>query len=248
MTLHRTVGIKEVDLSGLNPAQRRTLFSEVGVWCEYAAFSDRIPHIYTAFQQGQKYYIIMQWIEGETLRKKMESGRLTYEEKLDLSIQLCNALSPIHRKNGRQHKDLKPENLQITRQGKLYLLDFNISAAVPHLGIGTNGYLAPERAGFSQQAGAGRLDIFAIGVILYELFTDAIPIFGLDYVCAPTDRDWQLFCRPAQKNPQIPDKLDAIICKCMNLIWQNRYPDAGAIARELIQLQRQSRGKGGFKQ
>jgi serine/threonine-protein kinase len=245
MNLHRTVGIKVVDLSGMNQAQRRTLLSEVGVWCDYATLSDRIPHIYAALEQAGKFYIIMQWVPGRTLRQELESGLLSFDQKLDLAIQLCNAMAPIHRKNGRQHKDLKPENLQITEKGKLYLLDFNISAAVSHQGVGTDGYLAPERAGFSQQPGSGRLDVFAIGVILYEMFTGAIPFFGMDYLCDLTDRKWQMFSRPREKDPTIPEKLDNIICKCMNLLWQERYPDAGAIARDLIQLQRMNRGKGG---
>jgi len=245
MTLNRTVGIKEVNLSSMNQAQRRTLLSEVQVWCDYATLSDRIPHVYMAFQQGNSYYIVMEWIPGETLRKKLDAQNLSFDQKLDYALQLCSAVGPIHRKNGRQHKDLKPENLQIDGRGKLYLLDFNISAAVSRQGVGTDGYLAPEMAGISRQTGAGRVDVFAIGVMLNELFTGSIPVFGLDYVCDLEDTQWQMFLRPAEKNPDIPQRLDEIICKCMNLRWQDRYPDANAIFRDLQQFQRQNRNKGG---
>lgn len=232
LELKRTVGIKEVDYKNLPPKERNTLLSEISVWCDYATRTARMPQIYNVLSDGTKYYIIMQWIDGKTLRNYLEEGNLSFTQKMDYAIQLCEALSPIH-KNRKQHRDLKPENLQIGKNGRLYLMDFNISAAVPHTGVGTDGYLAPECNGLSQQSGAVRVDVFAIGVILYEMFTGSIPIFGLDYICMPEDKKWQMFVKPSEKNNSIPQALDAIICRCMALQWKDRYPDAGSIAREL---------------
>ena len=244
--LGRTVGIKEVDLNKLSRQEKNTLQSEINVWCDYASRSPYLPQIYSVIPEKSKYYIVMQWLEGKTLRRLIDEGNLSFAQKLQYAVELCEALAPIHKKR-RQHRDLKPENIQITDDGKLYLIDFNISAAVPHAGIGTDGYLAPECCGISQQSGASRVDVYAIGVILYELFTDCIPIFGLDYACDMQDTDWQMFITPSEKLPELPAQLDSIIAKCMALQWKNRYPDAGSIARELKNLNRTLHNRGGKK-
>lgn len=248
ISLGRTVGIKEVDLSKLSRQERRTLGSEVNVWCDYAGLTEKMPQIYACLPVGETLYIVMQWIEGTTLRALIERGKLSFHQKMDYGIQLCEALAPLHAQR-RQHRDIKPENIQISRRGRLYLIDFNISSAVPHLGIGTDGYLAPECSGLSRQPGAGRVDVFAVGVILYELFAGRMPVVGLDYACEPQDTAWQLFVMPSQENPEIPPELDRIIAKCMQLQWKERYSGAAAIARDLRQLQRrmsgQHRGQGG---
>lgn len=244
LTLNRTVGIKEVELQNLTKQERSTLQSEIHVWCDYASRTSKMPQIFFTFSDRSKLYIIMQWLEGETLRSLINKGKLSFYQKLSYSIQLCDALVPIHRRR-MQHRDLKPENIQIAQNQQLYLMDFNISAAVPHVGTGTSGYLAPECSGISLQNSAAKVDVFSIGVIMYELFTGAIPVFGLDYACEPADPDWALFINPSQKQPELPKELDSIIRKCMALQWQNRYPDAGAIQRELIKLQKGFRAQGG---
>lgn len=236
LSLGRTVGVKEVDLRQLSRQERRTLGSEVNVWCDYACRTAKMPQIYARFQAGETLYIVMQWIEGHTLRALLEEGNLTFGQKMSFAIQLCDALAPLHAAR-RQHRDIKPENIQISRRDQLYLIDFNISSAVPHQGVGTDGYLAPECSGLSRQPGAGRVDVFAIGVILYELFTGEMPIFGLDYAAEPQDTAWQLFVMPSEKNPQIRPELDRIIARCMALQWKDRYDGAGAIGRDLRKLQ-----------
>lgn len=235
LNLKRTVGIKEVEIRDLTQVEKSTLRSEINVWCDYASKSSRLPQILNAFTDKDRFYIVMQWIDGRTLRDLIMAEELVLSQKISLAIQLCDALAPIHRSR-KQHRDLKPENIQVTRERKLYLMDFNISAAIPHAGVGTEGYLAPECCGLSNQTGTSRVDVFAIGVILYEMFTGSIPVFGLDYLCNYGDTEWQVFVRPSEKNPDLPAKLDEIVERCMKLQWKDRYPDAAAISRALKSL------------
>lgn len=235
LELRRTVGVKAVDYQTLPRADQRSLLSEVTVWCDYAAKSKKMPQIFNGLRYGGKYYLIMQWIEGQTLRTHLDRGDYSPGEKLNIALQLCEALTPIHRMR-KQHRDLKPENLQIDRNGQLYLLDFNIASSIPHVGVGTDGYLAPEVGGISAQSNTTRVDIFSLGVILYEMFTGCIPVFGMDYVCAPTDQIWQVFAEPREKDPGIPLRLNEIIRKCMALQSRDRYQNAQAVQRDLRQV------------
>ncbi len=232
INLRRTVGIKEVDLQKLSKKERDTISSEICVWIDYAAISAKLPQILAAFESKGKEYIVMQWIEGKTLRKHIEEGGITLKQAINYMIQLCDALAPIHQKR-RQHKDLKPENIQITKEDTLYLLDFNISAAIPHTGVGTDGYLAPECCGLSKQNGTSRVDVYAIGVILYELLTGISPAFGVDFVCDPEDNKWQFFKLPSEYVPGLPQQLDEIVEKCMALQAGDRYENASAVGRKL---------------
>ena len=245
LSLKRTVGIKEVDCSGLDRRTRQMMKSEINVWCDYACKTNRLPQIFYYLEEGDKYYIVMQWIEGKTLRKCMEQGNLNFNMKLDYCLQLCEALAPIH-KERKQHKDLKPENIMVTSDRRLYLLDFTISAAVPHVKIGTSGYLAPELSEISDNTDTSKADVFAIGTIMYELFTGMLPIFGMEYVCENArDSRWEYFEKPTDKVPELPEKLDEIIEKCMALNPKERYRNASEIAYALRPLGRAKKNHGG---
>lgn len=246
LSLNRTVCVKEIDCTKFSRKERSTLQSEITVWCDYARKTMKMPQFFYTFEADNKSYIVMQWIEGKTLRSAMEEKKTGFWQKLDYCIQLCDALAPIHRER-KQHKDLKPENIQIANDHRIYLMDFNISAAVPHVGTGTDGYLAPERSGISLQSSACRVDIFAIGVIMYELFTGCIPVFGLDYVCEPQDKEWQFYVKPSEKTTGLPAGLDRIIERCMALQWKDRYPDAAAVGRDLRNIKKTLKNQGGKK-
>lgn len=248
LSLKRTVGIKEVDCSKLDRRVRQTVKSEINVWCDYACKTNRLPQIFYYHEEGDKYYIIMQWIEGKSLRECMKSEKLSFNMKLNYCLQLCDALAPIH-KERKQHKDLKPENIMIAsdRFGpRLYLLDFNISAAVPHVKVGTSGYLAPELDEISDSTDTKRVDVFAIGTIMYELFTGVRPAFGVDYVSNNAwDKKWYDFKKPSSENPELPEKLDKIIEKCMALNPDDRYRNASEIAYDLRPLSKAKKKNGG---
>lgn len=203
----RKVGIKEVNLSQMTREEKAAIKAEIPVWCDYAKNSMAIPQVLNVFEEKEKLYIVMQWIDGKSLRVRMQEGTLTDVEKLEIVRQLCEALIPIH-KAKKQHKDLKPENIMVTGNPKghlrLYLIDFNLSAAVPHNDTGTKGYLPPECIGLSHQNAYNRIDVYAIGAILYELFTGRVPVQKYGYKISPEDKkatDYESFTKPSQLNP-----------------------------------------------
>ena len=233
--MNRMVAVKEVLLQGLSHKDRQTLKSEISVCCECGILCDHIPQIYTQFEQNNCLYLVMQWIQGKTLEHVLKEDHLNFAEKLELAMQICNVVAPMHRIKV-QHRDLKPANLQVDSRRRVWLMDFNITAAVPHQGIGSGIYMAPEQAGFSCQAGSSRVDVFAIGVILYEMFTGEAPMIGVNYSGDPQDLKWQHFEAPSTKNPKLPQELDNIIIQCMRLNWKERYADAGQILGALKRL------------
>ncbi len=250
MTLNRWAAVKEVPLSGLSPKDMKALESEVTVACRLSGQCEHVPQVFARFHQrsgSEEYlYLVTQWIEGESLRSVMSGGTLTDAEKLDLACQLCELTAQLHREKY-QHRDLRPENVQVAlRNGRrqLWLLDFNLTAAVPRIGRGTAGYLAPEQADISAQPGTGRVDVFAIGVMLYELFTGIVPMYGYHYLKGSDGGAWTKFVPPSGcGRGSVPEGLDPIVTKCMQLDWKRRYQDAGQIARDLRHLPRSDKPK-----
>jgi len=233
--MNRLVAIKEILLQGLSHNERQTLKSEISISCKCGIWCDHVPQIYTQFEQNDRLYLVMQWIQGKNLEHVLKEEQLNFAEKLNLAIQICNVVAPMHR-NLVQHRDLKPANLQVDSRRQVWLMDFNITAAIPHQGIGSGIYMAPEQSGYSCQAGARRVDVFAIGVILYEMFAGKAPIIGIDYSGDLQDLQWQHFAPPSVKEPSLPQELDEIIIQCMRLNWKERYADAGQILGALKRL------------
>ena len=141
--------------------------------------------------QGETSYVVMELLEGESLRARLERGPLTPRKATELAIQMAEGLAAAHEK-GVVHRDLKPENLWITKEGRLKLLDFGLAKQVGALGagaesyaptaaaspvlrtddgmiLGTLGYMSPEQV--RGEAVDARADIFSFGVVLYEMLT-----------------------------------------------------------------------------
>jgi len=156
------------------------------------------PNILTVYEIGQAgstHFIATEYIEGETLRQHLSSTRMRLNEVLDICIQVTNALATAH-KAGIIHRDMKPENIMIRRDGIVKVLDFGLakltaheSAAVdteaptktilktdPGTVVGTAIYMSPEQArGIPVDA---RTDIFSMGVVLYETVAGCLPFAG----------------------------------------------------------------------
>ena len=148
------------------------------------------PHICTLYDVGPDY-LVMELVDGETLAERLARGRLPLREALDLAGQIAEALEAAHEK-GIIHRDLKPANIQITTGGAVKVLDFGLAKVAPHESpdlptlageptrvgavLGTRGYMAPEQIhGMHVDK---RADIWAFGVILYEMLTGAPPFRG----------------------------------------------------------------------
>ncbi len=181
----RLVAIKEVCLQGLPPQAMleatSTFQREIDVLSELD--HPNLPHIYEHFQTPDHWYLIMDFIEGETLEQyqsKTPNGRLLLSEVLDIGLQLCIVLNYLHSHHPPIiFRDLKPANIMRTPTGQIYLIDFGIARyfkpgqAKDTIALGSVGYAAPEQYGKVQTT--PRADIYSLGAVLHQLLTAKDP-------------------------------------------------------------------------
>jgi eukaryotic-like serine/threonine-protein kinase len=190
---------------------------------------------------GATPYIVMEYVEGETLRDVLRrEGRLSPERAMSLSADICGALDFSHR-NGIVHRDVKPGNVMITPQGSVKVMDFGIARAVSDSAatmtstaavIGTAQYLSPEQArGESVDA---RSDVYSLGCLLYELVTGAPPFTGDSPVSVAYQHVREDPRLPSSINPAVPPELDAILLKAMSKNPANRYQSAAEMRNDLL--------------
>ncbi|TQN40697.1 serine/threonine-protein kinase [Blastococcus colisei] len=190
---------------------------------------------------GATPYIVMEYVEGETLRDVLRrEGHLSPERAMSLSADICGALDFSHR-NGIVHRDVKPGNVMITPQGTVKVMDFGIARAVSDSAatmtstaavIGTAQYLSPEQArGESVDA---RSDVYSLGCMLYELVTGAPPFTGDSPVAVAYQHVREDPKLPSSINRQIPAELDAILLKAMSKNPANRYQSAAEMRNDLL--------------
>ena len=183
-------------------------------------------------KEGSTLYIVMEYVEGESLDKVIERGPLSLEDTIDYCVQICEALQYAHEK-GVVHRDLKPANILLDKEsGRAKIADFGIATlqtdtvesltlTMDTRSLGTLHYMSPE-----QQLDAHNVthqtDIFAFGVMLYEMLTGRVPIGH--------------FKLPSLVRSDIPIALDGIVSRCMAESPADRYQDAGEIKEELLRL------------
>jgi eukaryotic-like serine/threonine-protein kinase len=187
-----------------------------------------------------RMYIAMEYIEGESLRAMMRGHRpLATEQALDLTRQICAALVYMH-SQGVVHRDLKPENVLVTVGGQVKIMDFGIALdesarRLTWSGlsstIGTPDYMAPEQA--AGRRGDARTDIYALGVLLYEMLTAELPYSGenvFNMMKAKISEDPQ---PPSRYRPDIDPHLEEIILHALERRPGNRYSSAAEMLEDL---------------
>lgn len=201
-----------------------------------------IVTIYDAGKAGAVPYIAMELLDGRSLRELLDSGeRLPLVRVLDIGLQAVRGLAYAH-DHGIVHRDVKPANLILLRNGLVKLTDFGIarvlSAEATMSGevVGSPKYMSPEqiRGGDID----GRTDIFALGALLYELLTGVSP-FEAESLSAIMYKVLEHTPPPPSRlNAEVPAELDAIIARMLARDVAERYPDGHAIERELRSLRR----------
>ncbi len=235
----RTVAVKMVEIQGENPRERdanyEKAYSEVKALVSLESENLPIPCIYFTHhdKKASKLYIVMQWINGENLSKHMDEPEI---KMLRWMEDLCDILEVMSRKHI-YHKDIKPSNIMINARGQLYLIDFNISISTPNRVEGTLNYKAPEMSPKSNYVGREKVDMFSIGVMLYEYYTGEVPVLGTDYSRNRSRGafQWDKFIEPKEKNPKLNQTINNIIVKCMKLDPKQRYRSYGELKRDLGQ-------------
>lgn len=185
-------------------------------------------------------YISMEFVRGLTVRYLLEqTGRLPFSAALRLSRQLCAGLSAAHAV-GVLHRDIKPENLILDQAGNLKLMDFGIARPLERLGVGetapgsivgTPHYLAPEQ--LQGEAVDSRADIYACGVVFYEMFTGHLPFAGdtpMEIISAHLRDEPDA---PSIHWPEISTPLENLILRCLAKKPEGRYPSVEALEQEL---------------
>lgn len=198
------------------------------------------PHIVPILDcgiEGGAPYIVMEYLEGTTLEARLEAlassrALMPLREVGRICVAVARALDHAHQR-GIVHGDVKPANVMLTTQGGVMLTDFGIAAIVGTAGpmIGTPAYMAPEQG--RGEPGDERSDIYALGVILYEMVTGRVP-FEADTPLAVMDKHINdPVPPPRQVNPAVPSAVERIILKALAKNPDDRYQKAADMASEL---------------
>ena len=199
-------------------------------------------------------FIVMEKLDGQSLKERLHGSPLDTETLLDTAVQVADALAASHAK-GILHRDIKPANIYLTPNGQVKVLDFGLAKLLKHgapgvaedtpaddsltaVGVipGTAVYMSPEQAR-SEELDA-RSDLFSFGVLLYEMATGKKPFHGKNIVTTLDSVMHQKPVSPRQLNPAIPAELEAIIGKAMEKDRQRRYASAEAMKVDLQRLRR----------
>ncbi len=235
---NRQLAIKEMSRAGLT--QARIQEAEESFQREASILTDllhpNLPRIYDSFTEGERSYLVMDFIEGETLEDYLEqSGNqsMPVEQVLKWGEELCDVLSYLH-----DHqppiifRDLKPSNVMIDKRGHIFLIDFGIARVFKPgkqhdtVALGSPGFAAPEQYGKAQST--PRSDIYSLGALLHCLLT------GVD----PSEQPF--FFRPAsQLNPDVPLELEELLRQMLEMDVERRPTSMHVVADNLRQIDRQ---------
>ncbi len=197
-----------------------------------------IVNVYDVGDENGIYYIVMELVEGITLKSYIErKGHLTVKEATSIAIQVSAGLEVAHN-NQIVHRDIKPQNIMISREGKVKVTDFGIAKATTSQtttssAMGSVHYASPEQArgGYVDH----RSDIYSLGVVLYEMVTGRVPFDGDTAVAVAVKHLQDPIVLPSTYNQEISYSLEQIIVKCMEKSPDRRYQDMEDLIADLKQ-------------
>ena len=196
-----------------------------------------IVSVYDVSKGGDIEYIVMELIDGITLKQYMEKrGQLNWRESLHFITQIMRGLSHAHSR-GIVHRDIKPQNVMVLRDGSVKVADFGIAClenaaqTLTQEALGSVHYISPEQARGDRID--ARSDIYSAGVVLYEMLTGRLPFEGDSAVSVAIQHLSSVPLAPREINPDIPEQLELICMKAMAPDLEKRYPSADAMIADL---------------
>lgn len=196
-----------------------------------------IVSVYDLSRGGDMEYIVMELIDGITLKQYMEKrGQLNWRESLHFITQIMRGLSHAHSR-GIIHRDIKPQNIMVLRDGSVKVADFGIACladsaqTLTQEALGSVHYISPEQARGDRPD--ARSDIYSSGVVLYEMLTGRLPFEGESAVSVAIQHLSSIPLAPREINPDIPEQLELICMKAMAPDLEHRYQSADAMIADL---------------
>jgi len=251
--LNRTVAVKMLPADAAqSELLRQSLASEARIAC--ALNHPGIATVYDFIEQDQAAFIIYEFVPGRTLRRHLESERFNFSETIDAALQLTEALTAAH-DNGIIHRDLKPENIMVTPDSsggcRMKILDFGLAKQLQQpchieaaaltqtmpaqtaLGfrLGTIAYMAPEQ--LEGERTDARTDIYALGLVLYEMATGVHPFRGATLAATIANALATTAPPPSRHNSTLPAEFDHAVLKCLRKNPADRFQSSREIFIDL---------------
>src|SRR6059058_663675 len=212
-----------------------------------AASALQHPNIVQVFDYGQtdgNYYIVMELVEGTDLRRYLRSrGVLAVDRAIIIAHDVALGLGAAHRR-GIVHRDVKPQNVLVGRDGSIKLTDFGIASVYKDINaerltttgmtLGTVQYYAPEQA--QGEIVSPAADVYALGIVMYEMLTGHPPFDGDSPVAVAMQHIQDVPTPPSHINPNISPALEEIILRCLEKVPEMRFRDGSQLARALESL------------
>jgi len=202
-----------------------------------------VGRMYELMEDQGLHFITMEYVPGEDLRSFLHrSKRLTVGTAVAIAKDVCEGLAEAHRL-GVIHRDLKPSNIIIDKEGNARIMDFGIARSLrtkritgEGVIIGTPEYMSPEQV--EGKEADQRSDIYALGVILYEMLTGRVPFEGDTPLAIAVKHKTEVPRDPKLVNAQIPDDLSRVVLKCLEKDKEKRYQSADALHLELEKIEK----------
>ncbi|HEY1579584.1 MAG TPA: serine/threonine-protein kinase [Terracidiphilus sp.] len=211
-----------------------------------AAIGEKLNHpmVMRVFggEKRSRIYMVMEWCEGKLLRQIISEGHIPQDRAIRIAIEVLEGLEYIH-EQGIVHRDLKPENIMVDENDDIKLIDFGIAGdsgarrltyANFTATLGTADYISPEQV--KGKRGDGRSDIYAAGIILYEMLTGRLPFSGSSPMQIMNDRLLNHPLPPIVAEPSISPQLQEVLYRALERDPQNRYARAREFAHDLQHL------------